>query len=214
MKFGVLGTGDVARALAQGLVATGRTVRIGTRDPTSVKVAELVRTLGPKASAGTFAEAAKFGEVNVLAVRGAAAIEILGMAGAAHFAKKVLIDPTNPLEFHPNAPPTLFVAGSDSLGERVQRAVPEAHVVKAFNTIGNAHFYKPQFPGGPPDMFYCGNDAASKESVGGLIGEFGLNPIDIGGIDGSRELEAMCILWVKTAFRLGSFDVGFKVLRK
>lgn len=214
MKVGVLGSGDVARSLAHGFIATGHSVMIGTRDPTSEKVVEMVGELGPKSSAASYSDTAKFGGVNVLAVRGAVAVEVVGLAGAEHLAKKVLIDATNPLEFHPNGPPTLFVGGTDSLGERVQRAAPAAHVVKAFNTIGNAHFYRPQFPGGPPDMYYCGNDPAAKEKVGTILADFGLTPIDIGGIEGSRELEAMCILWVKSAFRLGSFDIGFKLLRK
>jgi hypothetical protein len=210
-----LGSGDVAKALARGFVATGHAVKLGTRDPKSGKLDAFAQELGRSASLGTFSEAAEFGEVVVLAVLGSAALEAIRLAGPARFHGKVVIDTTNPLLFHgENAPPELFVGTTDSLGEQVQRALPEAHVVKAFNVVGNAHFYQPKFPGGPPDMFICGNDAAAKRTVAGLLHAFGWPALDIGGIDGARSLEPLCLLWVRTAFALGNFNIAFHLLRR
>jgi predicted dinucleotide-binding enzyme len=215
MKVGVLGSGDVARALGTGFLRAHNEVRLGTRQPEEEKVQQWLAAGGSDASVGSFAEAAAFGPIAVLAVRGAAALDVLKLAGHANFAGKVVIDPTNPLDFAPNAPPALFIGGSDSLGEQVQRAIPKAHVVKAFNIVGNTSFYQPKFPGGPPSMLYCGNDAGAKKTVAGILDEFGWpNSIDIGGIEGSRFLEPLCILWVRSALTLGDWDIAFKVLRK
>ena len=99
-------------------------------------------------------------------------------------------------------------------GERVQRLMPEARVVKAFNTVGNAHMFRPSFPGGPPDMLICGNDAAAKKQVTSLLEQFGWGVVDVGGIESSRYLEAMCIVWVQYAIATRSPNHAFKLLRK
>jgi hypothetical protein len=138
----------------------------------------------------------------------------LNMAGPGNFAGKVVIDAINPLEFVPNAPPRLAIGHTDSAGERVQRWLPSAKVVKAFNIVGNVHMFKPQFPGGPPDMFICGNDDAAKQTVTEILKDFGWPAIDIGGIEGSRLLEPLCILWVGYGIRSGSWNHAFKLLRK
>jgi hypothetical protein len=131
------------------------------------------------------------------------------------FDGKVVIDATNPIAPGPDGVPRLAPVAAGSNGEAVQALLPKARVVKAFNIIGNAHMYHPTFPGGPPDMFICGNDDAAKRTVEGILHEFGWSTvIDVGGIEGSRELEALCILWVKSAMRLGNWDIGFKLLRK
>ena len=103
---------------------------------------------------------------------------------------------------------------SDSLGERVQRWLPKARVVKAFNTVGRDHMVHPEFPGGPPDMFICGNDAEAKKTVTGFLAAFGWNTIDIGGIEGARILEPLALLWVTYAMRTNSWNHAFKLLRK
>jgi len=107
------------------------------------------------------------------------------------------------------------VGHKDSLGEQVQRAIPKAHVVKAFNIVGNSSFYQPKFAGGPAAMLYCGDDAAAKKTVAGILGEFGWTQcIDIGGIEGARYLEPMCVLWVRSALALGNWEIAFGVMHK
>ena len=150
----------------------------------------------------------------MLATLGVATPEAIRMAGPAHFDGKVVIDATNPLAFSAQGLPSLAIGHTTSAGEVHQKALPKAHVVKAFNTVGNALFFQPSLPGGPPTMFLCGNDAAAKKTVEGILHDFGWpSVVDIGGIEGSRELEAMCILWVKSAIGLRDFKVAFKLLR-
>ena len=173
-----------------------------------------VKATGAHASSGTFADAASFGNVIVLATLWSGTENVIKLAGADNFKGKVVIDATNPLAFAPNAPPSLAIGHTDSGGEQVQRWLPGARVVKAFNTVGNAHMIKPDFPGGPPDMFICGNDADAKKTVTDILTSFGWATIDIGGIEGSRLLEPMCILWVLQGIRSGSWNHAFKLLRK
>lgn len=215
MKVGILGSGDVAKALAHGFLSTGNEVRLGTRDPKGSKLTEWTRSAGSAASVGSFAEAARFGELVVVATRGTETVGILKAVGADPFHGKVVIDVTNPLVFAPNAPPTLSVGFSDSLGEQVQRALPGAHVVKAFNTVGNSNFYQPKFGAGAPDMFIGGNDAAAKARVREVLRSFGwTGVVDLGGIDAARLLEAMCLVWVRSAMGLNDYEIAFKLLRK
>jgi predicted dinucleotide-binding enzyme len=214
MKVGILGRGDVAKALANGFVQTGHSVRIGTRATGDAELLAWAKGIGPKLSIGSFTEAARFGEIAVLATRGSAVAEVVRSAGGSHFDGKVLIDVTNPLVMHEDGPPTLAVGWSSSAGEQLQAMLPKARVVKAFNIVGNPTMFRPKLAGGPPDMVICGNDAAAKSTVGGILAEFGWPaPIDIGGIEGSREMESLCILWVKAAFALNNFQIAFKVLR-
>ncbi len=181
---------------------------IGSRSPE--KLSEFASQSGAKA--GTFEETARFGQMIALATLGTATEEALRLAGK-NFDGKVVIDATNPLEFAPGAPPTLAISGNDSLGERVQKWVPSARVVKAFNTVGNPLFVNPQLPGGPPDMFLCGNDADAKKAVSDLCRDWGWGVVDIGGIQGSRYLEAMCMTWVLNGIISGSWGHAFKMLR-
>jgi predicted dinucleotide-binding enzyme len=207
MKIGILGSGDVGKSLARGFIKRGDEVMIGSRSPE--KLADFARESGAKA--GTFEECARFGEMLALATLGTATEEAIRLAGR-NFDGKVVIDATNPLHFAPGAPPTLAISGNDSLGERVQKWIPSARVVKAFNTVGNVLFVNPQLPGGPPDMFICGNDAAAKATVSALCQQWGWGVIDVGGIEGSRYLEAMCMTWVLYGILGGSWMHAFKML--
>lgn len=213
MKIGVLGTGDVGRALGTGFVQLGHEVKMGARDPNNEKAKAWVTQAGSRASAGTFADAARFADVTVVATLGTGTESALRLAGPDNFAGKVVVDATNPLDFSSGAP-KLSVGHSDSRGEQVQRWLPKAQVVKAFNIVGHAHMVQPKFPGGPPDMFLCGNDAEAKRTVTELLAAFGWNTIDIGGIEGSRLLEPLCLLWVAYGIRSKSWDHAFKLLRK
>lgn len=209
ISIGVLGSGDVGRTLAGGFIQLGHDVKVGTRDPE--KLREWAEAAGPRASVGSFAEAAQFGDLIVLATLGAGTESAIRMAGVEHFAGKVVIDTTNPLEFSTGAP-RLFVGHSDSLGEQIQRVIPSARVVKAFNTVGNALMVNPRLPGGPPDMFLCGNDDGAKKIVSQICENWGWGVIDIGGIEGSRHLEPMCLVWVLHGIRSGSWKHAFKML--
>ena len=213
MKIGILGTGDVGRTLGNGFIALGHEVKMGSRDAHNEKAVAWASTSGINASTGTFADAVKFGDVIVLALSWAGAENAIQLAGAENFAGKVVIDAINPLVFTPKGL-ELAVGHTDSAGEQVQRWLPSAHVVKAFNTVGYAHMFKPDFPGGPPDMFICGNDAGAKRTVTDILKDFGWPAIDIGGIEGSRLLETLCVLWVGYAMSSGSTNHAFKLLRK
>ena len=149
----------------------------------------------------------------MLAVLGNAAEEAIAAAGPANFRGKVVIDTTNPLDFSGGFPPKLSISGEDSLGERVQRALPEARVVKAFNIIGNPYFVDPGFRDGQPTMLIAGDDEGAKHTVGDVLADFGWSDVvDIGGIEGARELEAICIAWIKIGGARGAWDHGFKLL--
>jgi predicted dinucleotide-binding enzyme len=212
MKVGILGSSDVAKSLARGFLNEGHEVMLGSREPE--KLASWVQESVNSASSGTFSETAKFGELVVLAVNGAKSVEAVQMAGVDNFNGKVVIDATNPLDMSDGPPPKLIGGLGTSGGELNQKALPEAFVVKAFNTVGHAHFYKPEFAGGPPDMFLCGEDANAKEQVSHICQAFGWNAIDVGGIGLSHYLEATAMVWIITAFTGGHWNQAFKLLRK
>jgi 8-hydroxy-5-deazaflavin:NADPH oxidoreductase len=214
MKIGIIGTGDVGKALGKGFVTLGHEVRMGSRDAKNEKALSWVNEIGAKASAGTFADAASFGEIVVLATLGVANDSALKMAGPEKFRGKVVIDATNPFDLSGGMPPKLSVIGNDSAGERVQRLLPDAHVVKAFNTVGNMSMFRPHFPGGPPDMFIAGSSDEAKKTVSGILRDFGWGVVDVGGIESSRYLEAMSIIWIISAMRGEHWNQAFKLLRK
>lgn len=211
MKVGILGTGDVGKALARGFVGLGHDVKIGSRDAS--KSSAIAKEVSGKASGGTFKDAASFGEIVVIATLGTAAVESIEQAGADNFSGKLVIDTTNPLE-HKNGKPQLAVGWTDSGGERVQRAIPKAHVVKCWNTVGNALMYKPSLPGGPPTMFIAGNDADSKARMSKLLTDFGWEAADLGGIESSRYLEPMCLAWVTYGMVNKQWGHAYKLLKK
>ena len=210
-KIGVLGSGDVAQTLAKGFKAKAYDVRIGTRDPG--KLASFSREAG--VPSGSFQAVADHGDLIVLAVKGTAALSVLEMAGAAALAGKVVIDTTNPIA---DAPPDqgilrYFTEPNHSLMETLQAKYPKARFVKAWNSVGHAFMVDPKLSGGPPTMFYCGNDADAKASVAGLLVEFGWQVEDIGGAAGARALEPLCQLWCAPGFLRNEWAHAFKVLR-
>ncbi|MGZ5473613.1 MAG: NADPH-dependent F420 reductase, partial [Thermoanaerobaculia bacterium] len=210
IRVGILGSGDVGRALATGFAGLGHDVKIGSRDPR--KLAAWAETAGPHVSTGTFAEAARFGDILVLATLGVATEDAIRLAGIDAFDGKVVIDTTNPLDFSKGVPPSLSIGHTDSLGEVIQRLLPRARVVKAFNTVGNALMVNPQLNGGPPDMFLCGNDEDAKTIVTQICKHFGWEVVDTGGIESSRFLEPMCLVWVIHGVRSGTWTHAFKFL--
>ena len=214
MKIGVLGTGVVGTALGKAFIALGHEVKMGSRTATNEKAAAWASEAGELASAGTFADAAGFGEIVVLATLGVANESAITSAGVDRFRGKLVIDTTNPLDFSAGMPPRLAISGNDSGGEAVQRLLPDAKVVKAFNTVGSPFMFRPQFPGGPPDMFIAGNDEEAKARVSAILADFGWGVIDAGGIESSRYLEAMCMVFVISALKTNNWAQAFKMLRK
>ena len=213
LKIGILGTGDVGRALGKGFVSLGCQVMMGSREAGNEKSAAWAQSAGELASSGTFAQAAQFADIVVLATLWSGTENALKLAGHDNLAGKILIDTTNPLNFGPQGP-SLSIGHTDSGGEHVQRWVPQAKVVKAWNIVGNPHMYQPNFPGGPPDMFIAGNDAEAKQRVGEILTAFGWHNIDLGSIEMSRYLEPLAMVWIMTYFRTKSGNHAIKLLRK
>ena len=218
MRVGIIGSGPVGQALGLGFTqrvpGRGDEVMIGSREPESEKLAAWKTRAGERAATGTFAQAAAFAELAILATTWSGTEHAIHLAGPENLAGKVLIDTTNPLAHQPGGPPTLALGHSDSGGEQVQRWLPQTRVVKAFNIVGSAHMINPSFPAGPPDMFICGNDAEAKATVTRLLTEFGWPVIDIGGIEGSRLLEPLAMLWITYGARTGGWNHAFRLLRK
>ncbi|MBV8155192.1 MAG: NAD(P)-binding domain-containing protein [Candidatus Eremiobacteraeota bacterium] len=209
MKVGILGSGDVAKSLGEGFLSRGHEVMLGTRDASKLADWQKERA---GAKVGSFSDAAKFGDTIALATMGTATLQVIELAGAANFSGKVVIDATNPLLFESDGV-RLSVGFDDSLGEQVQRAIREAKVVKAFNTVGHGEFVDPKFEGGPPTMFIGGNDDAAKETVSKILRSFGWDVADLGGIEASRYLEPMCMAWVLYAVQAQNRHHAFKLLR-
>lgn len=213
MKVGVLGSGDVAKALAGGFLRHGHQVTMGTRD--AAKLEEWVQR-NPGATIGSFADAAKFGEVVVLAVNGTAASDVVRMAGGGNLSRKTVIDVTNPIA---DAPPSngvikYFTSLDESLMERLQRAFPDAHFVKAFNQSNYSRMVNPQFAEGRPTMFICGNSRAAKETVTGILDQFGWDAEDMGSAEAARAIEPLCMLWVARYLQRNKVDHAFKLLKQ
>jgi 8-hydroxy-5-deazaflavin:NADPH oxidoreductase len=212
MRIGILGSGDVGRKLADSFIENKHLVKIGSRNPNQEKLTEWMATTTH--SSGTFAEAASFGELDLIATLWAGTADAIKMADPKNFAGKIVIDVTNPLDFSKGMPPRLAIGHTDSAGETVQRMLPDSKVVKAFNTVGNPHFMHPDFPGGPPTMFICGNnDEAKKTVIDDILTKFGWETIDIGGMESARLLEPLALLWITHYFRTGNGNHAFKLLR-
>jgi len=197
MKVAVLGTGPVGQSLAKGFKKHGHEVKLGHRDPKQ-----------------SYAAAAQWAEIAVLCTPWAGTENAGKLADPKNLAGKVVIDVTNPLQPTPTNPFALALGFDDSGGEQVQRWLPQARVVKAFNIVGNSLMVDPKLPGGPPDMFIAGNDAAAKQTVTGICKEFGWTVFDIGGIEGSRLLEPLAALWCVVGSKLAWREQAWKLLHK
>jgi 8-hydroxy-5-deazaflavin:NADPH oxidoreductase len=211
MKIGVLGSGDVAKTLAAGFIKHGHEVKLGTRAPD--KLAEWAKA-NPKTGIASFSEAAKFGELVVLAVKGTAAADALRAAGAANLAGKVVVDATNPIT---DAPPTngvlkFFTNLNESSMELLQREFKDVRFVKAFNSVGAACMVNPQFKSGKPSMFICGNDDVAKKAVSQILDQFGWETADMGKVEAARAIEPLCMLWCIPGFLRNDWVHAFKLL--
>jgi len=212
MKVGVLGSGEVGQALGDGFVKHRHEVMLGTRDP--AKLADWAAR-NPNARVGTFAEAAEFGELIVLAVNGKASSTALGLAGAENLAGKTIVDATNPIS---DAPPvngvlSFFTKQNESLMEQLQQEFPDAHFVKAFNSVGSDLMVNPRLEDGRPSMFICGNEAAAKKAVTEILDQFGWETLDMGAVEAARAIEPLAILWCIPGFLRDEWTHAFKLLR-
>jgi predicted dinucleotide-binding enzyme len=212
MRVGILGSGTVAQALGSGFLKHGHEVMLGTRSP--AKLADWAQQ-HPGAKVGSFAEAAAFGPLAVLAVKGTAALDAVREAGVASLEGKVVIDTTNPIA---DAPPVdgvlqFFTGPNDSLLERLQRAYPGVRFVKAFSSVGSPFMVDPQFAGGPPSMFICGDDADARGRVRELLAQLGWETEDMGSAVAARAIEPLCMLWCIPGFLRNEWAHAFKLLR-
>jgi hypothetical protein len=212
MKVGVLGSGDVAKTLAAGLAKHGHQVTIGSRSPE--KLAEW-SSKNPKVATGTFAEAAEFGELLFLAVKGTAAANALLLAGTKNLAGKPVADACNPIE---EAQPVngvlrCFTGPNQSLMENLQHEFPDAHLVKAFNSVGAPLMVNPKYAEGKPTMFICGNNKAAKKAVSGIVEQFGWEVADMGSAEAARAIEPLAMLWCIPGFLHNEWTHAFKLLK-
>jgi predicted dinucleotide-binding enzyme len=213
-KIGVLGSGQVGEVLANGFLKHGYAVMRGSRDPG--KLAPWQATAGAHASTGTFADAAKFADIVVLAVKGSAALAAVELAGAANLVGKPVLDATNPIAEEPpvNGVLKFFTGPNESLLEQLAARVPGAHFVKAFSCVGNAFMVNPDFGGTKPTMFICGADAGAKAKARAILEQFGWDVADMGAAEAARAIEPLCILWCIPGFTGGGWTHAFKLLRK
>lgn len=227
MNIAILGTGMVGQTLAGKLGSLGHDVAIGTRDPEKTKARTEPGQFGnpsfsewhaanPEVEVKTFEEAAKAAELVMLACSGTVALDVLEQAGADNLGGKILVDVTNPLDFSGGFPPSLFTESTDSLGEQIQKAHPEAKVVKTLNTVSAPVMIEPKaVAGGDHTLFLCGDDAEAKQRVSGLLTEwFGWSDIlDLGDISMARGTEGYLALWVRLFGKLQNPMFSIKVVR-
>lgn len=212
-RAGIIGSGDVAKSLAAGFAGYNCEVMLGTREPSKLEAWK--KTMGDKVKTGSFADAAVFGEVVILAVKGTAAINALNLAGPANLEGKTVIDTTNPIaDTEPVNGVLKFFTNLDlSLMEQLQNEFPGIRFVKAFNSIGNSLMVNPDFSGGKPSMFICGNDSNSKKTVSEILVKFGFEIEDMGGAEAARAIEPLCMLWCIPGFLKNEWRHAFKLLK-
>jgi len=226
MRIAVLGTGMVGQTLAGRLVELGHDVTVGTRDVAATMARLEPDGMGnppypawaqahPAVRLATFSEAAAPAELIVNATSGNVSIAALDAAGFANLAGKVLLDIANPLDHSRGFPPSLLVSNTDSLGEQIQAAFPDAKVVKALNTMNCSLMADPgQLAGGDHSVFVSGNDADAKKAVSQLLESFGhTDVIDLGDITTARGSEMLLPVWVRLYGALGTPMFQFKIVR-
>ena len=212
MKVGILGSGEVARTLGSGFLKHGHEAMLGTRSPS--KLSDWAKK-NPRGKTGSFEQAAAFGEMVVLAVKGLVAEAVLRSAGRTNLSGKTVIDATNPIDESPpeNGVLKFFTTLDDSLMERLQREFPEARFVKAFNSVGSSLMVDPDLSGNKPTMFVCGNDEGAKRAVAEILDSFGWETADMGKAEAARAIEPLCILWCIPGLLRNEWTHAFKLLK-
>jgi hypothetical protein len=216
MKIAVLGTGMVGNTIGSKLIALGHDVMMGSRTATNEKAQKWIKEQGHNASAGTYADAAAFGEIIFNCTNGQGTLEALNMAGKNNLDGKVLIDLANPLDFSKGFPPSLTIVNTDSLAENIQRAFPDVKVVKTLNTMNCTLMVNPSLVPGDHTVFLSGNDAHAKDVVKGLLQTFGWkdkNIIDLGDITTARGTEQLLPVWVRLMGTLKTPMFNFNIVR-
>lgn len=215
MRIGILGTGTVGKTLATKLVKLGNEVRMGSRKSGGEKAKGWLKEAGGKSSEGTFADAAAHAEIVFNCTAGMASLDALRAAGAQNLQGKVLIDVSNPLDFSRGMPPTLSICNTDSLGEQIQKAFPEAKVVKTLNTVTAALMVDPSLIPGVHTMFVSGNDTKAKAEVIQLLHEgFGWKDVvDLGDITAARAQEMYLALWLRLYMKFQTPNVNVHAVR-
>lgn len=213
-KVAVIGSGVVGETLANGFLKYGHEVRRASRDPS--KLEEWSSSAGDGASAGSPDDAAAWADLVVLAVKGTGAESAVELCGPMNLAGKTVIDATNPIADTPpvNGVLSFFTTLDDSLMERLQRAAPMAHFVKAFSCVGSGFMVDPDFAGTKPTMFICGNDDGAKAEVTRVLDTFGWETEDMGAVEAARAIEPLCILWCIPGFARNEWSHAFKLLKK
>jgi len=214
MKIGIIGSAAVGQVLAKAFKSEGHDVILGTRNTSKEEVVKF-KNENADINIGTFKDTAAFGEILVLATAGSVVEEAIKLAGANNFSGKVVIDATNPIAPAPpvNGVLKFFTSLDASLMERIQKLIPGAKVVKAFNSVGNALMYKPKLQGGTPSMFICGDDEEAKKTVTDILTAFGWETEDMGKAEAARAIEPLCILWCIPGFLQNDWMHAFKVLK-
>lgn len=213
-KVGVLGSGQVGETLANGFIRHGYRVMRGSREPEKLNAWK--SKVEGKGEVGSFADAARFADIVVLAVKGSAAESVLDLAGLANLADKPVFDATNPIA---DAPPQngviqFFTGPNESLMERLQAKAPKARLVKVFSCVGNAFMVNPSFDGQKPSMFICGSNAEAKQKAREVLERFGWEVEDFGDVQSARAIEPLCMLWCIPGMRGGGWSHAFKLLKK
>jgi len=212
MKIGIIGSGVVAQTLGSGFLKHGHEVMLGTRDP--AKLADWLKA-NPKGTVDGFAVTGKFAEVVILAVKGGVVADAVRAVGLVNLAGKTVIDATNPITEEAPVNGVLKFSTSINLSqmEKLQEAFPEAHFVKAFNSVGASQMVNPTYKEGKPTMFICGNDEGAKQQVTTILDQFGWETADMGKVEAARAIEPLCILWCIPGFLHNQWTHAFKLLK-
>ncbi|NDC40562.1 MAG: DNA-binding protein [Chitinophagia bacterium] len=211
-RIGILGSGQVAKTLGQGFINHHYEVMLGTRD--IEKLNDWKQSAGEHAHIGSFEDAAKFGDIVVLAVKGSVAALALEEAGPQNMQKKTVIDATNPIaEGAPeNGVLRFFTNNDEALMENLQMQFPEVHFVKAFSCVGHMHMVNPKFTE-RPTMFICGNNMTAKNEVHEILNLFGWDVADMGKATSARAIEPLCMLWCIPGMLNGEWSHAFRLVK-
>ena len=212
MKLGIIGSGGVAQTLGTAYLGKGFEVKLGSRS--TEKLSDWLASADGAATVGSFTDAAAFGDVIFITVLGEAALNAIDLAGKDNFRGKTIVDVTNSLDFSSGVPPRFSATTGNSLGEQIQRALPDANVVKAFNTIGASVMVDPKFGGDTATQFIAGDNDEAKAETTKLIKEFGWDVEDLGGIEEAFFLEAFASLWINYGFKYNNWEHAFKFLKR
>ncbi|MBC7889985.1 MAG: NAD(P)-binding domain-containing protein [Ferruginibacter sp.] len=215
MKIGIIGSGIVGRVLATAFLKEGDEVMLGTRNITKPEVVAW-QNENPGGKAGNFEKTVLFGELIVLAIGGTSVEEAINLAGKQNFKLKTVIDATNPIAATPpvNGVLQFFTSTNESLMEKIQAMLPDAYIVKAFNSVGNTQMYKPEYNKILPTMFICGNNEDAKKTVTGILTKFGWEAEDMGHAEAARAIEPLSMLWCIPGLLHNQWTHAFKLLKK